>query len=88
MAGPAKDPLAHALDIEDAQGKTVRRLASRQASRPQQLIPRGSSFCWNGRRANGEMAEAGVYNIRVKAYIGEETYEALYEGILLLEPVG
>jgi len=81
-------PCELTVTIEDAQGKTVRRLASRQASRPQQLIPRGSSFCWNGRRANGEMAEAGAYNIRVKAYIGEETYEALYEGILLLEPVG
>lgn len=81
-------PCELTVTIEDAQGKTVRRLASRQASRPQQLSPRGSSFCWNGRRTNGEMAEAGAYNIRVKAYIGSEIYEVLYEGVLLLEPVG
>ena len=81
-------PCELTVTIEDEQGKTVRRLASRQATRPQQLSPRGSSFCWNGRRSSGEMAEAGVYNIRVKAYVGAETYETLYEGVLLLEPVG
>lgn len=81
-------PCELTVTIVDARGKTVRRLASRQASRPQQLVPRGSSFCWNGRRANGELAPPGDYSIRVKAYVGEETYEVLYEGILLLEPVG
>ena len=27
-------------------------------------------------------------NGHVKAYVGEETYEAVYENIILLEPVG
>lgn len=81
-------PCELTVTIEDQSGKTVRRLASRQPSRPQQLSPRGSTFCWNGRRSNGDMAEPGAYNIRVKAYIGDEVYESLYEGVMLLEPMG
>ncbi len=81
-------PCELTVTIEDASGKTVRRLASRMASRPQQLSPRGSTFCWNGLRTNGIPAEPGAYNIRVKAYIGDEVYEALYEGVMLLEPNG
>ncbi|MBQ7846551.1 MAG: caspase family protein [Clostridia bacterium] len=81
-------PCELTVTIEDTSGKTVRRLASRMASRPQQLSPRGSTFCWNGLRTNGTPAEPGTYNIRVKAYIGEEVYEALYEGVMLLEPNG
>lgn len=81
-------PCELTVSIEDANGKTIRRLASRQPSRPQQLSPRASTFCWNGRRSNGEMAEPGAYNIRVKAYVGDEVYETLYENIYLLEPVG
>lgn len=81
-------PCELTVTITDSEGKTVRHLASRQASRPQQLSPKGSSFCWDGRRSNGEMAGPGAYSIRVKAYLGEEVYEATYENIMLLEPVG
>jgi len=81
-------PCELTVTIEDAQGKTVRRLASRQASRPQQLAPKGSTFCWNGRRSNGDTAEPGAYTIRVRAYIGEDVYETVYQNVMLLEPVG
>lgn len=81
-------PCELTVTVEDQNGKTVRRLASRQPSRPQQLTPLGSTFCWNGRRNNGTPAEPGAYNLRVKAYIGDEVYEAVYENIILLEPVG
>ncbi len=81
-------PCELTVTIKDQNGKTVRRLASRQPTRPQQLLPRGATFCWDGRRNNGDMAEPGAYSIHVKAYVGEETYEAVYENIILLEPVG
>lgn len=81
-------PCEMTVTVEDTNGKTVRRLASRVPSRPQQLQPLGSTFCWNGRRSNGELAEPGTYNIRVKAYVGEDVYETTYEGVILLEPVG
>ena len=81
-------PCELTVTITDSEGKTVRRLASRQASRPQQLSPKGSSFCWDGRRANGEMAAPGAYDIHVRAYVGEEMYEATYQGVVLMEPMG
>lgn len=70
--------------VENMEGKTVRRLATREASRPQQLLPRGSTFCWNGRKNNGDPAPEGQYRIRVKAYVGEEVYEVLSAPITLL----
>lgn len=69
-------PCEMTVIIKDEAGKTVRRLASRTPTRPEQLSPRGSSFCWNGRRNNGDMAEPGQYRVHVKAYVGEDVYEA------------
>ena len=81
-------PCELTVTIEDMAGKTVRRLASRQGSRPQQLLPRGSTFCWNGRANNGEMAAPGQYRVCVKAYVGGEMYEALSEPVTLLDSQG
>ena len=81
-------PCELTVTIEDMDGKTVRRLASRDASRPQQLMPRGSTFCWNGRRNNGEAAQPGQYRIRVKAYVGQEVYELLSDPVTLLVSQG
>lgn len=81
-------PCEMTVTIEDMDGKTVRRLASRQPTRPEQLSPRGSSYCWNGKKNNGEDAPEGVYRIRVKAYIGGETYEIVSEPITLLDSHG
>ena len=69
-------PCEMTVIIKDEAGKTVRRLASRTPTRPEQLSPRGSSFCWNGRRNNGDMAGPGQYRVHVKAYVGEDVYEA------------
>ena len=81
-------PCELTVTIEDMEGKTVRRLASRQGSRPQQLLPRGSTFCWDGRDNGGTPVAPGQYRIRVKAYIGGETYEALSQPITLLDSQG
>lgn len=81
-------PCELTVTIEDMDGHTVRRLASRQATRPQQLLPRGSSFCWNGRTNSGEPAPEGLYRIRVKAYLGDEVYEELSEPVALLAGQG
>ncbi|MGN1020941.1 MAG: FlgD immunoglobulin-like domain containing protein [Aristaeellaceae bacterium] len=78
-------PCELTITIQDMEGKTVRRLASRTPSRPEQLSPQGSSFCWNGRNSRGETAPAGQYRIHVKAYIGDAVYEALSEPFELLD---
>lgn len=81
-------PCELTVTIEDENGKTVRRLSARQASRPEQLSPRGSTFCWNGRNAQGELLSPGQYRIRVKAYVGSERYELESDWVQLLELVG
>lgn len=76
-------PCEISVTIEDMEGNTVRRLTSRQPSRPEQLLPLGSTFTWNGRMNNGEMAPEGDYRIRVKAYVGQGRYEAVSGPITL-----
>lgn len=81
-------PCELSVTIETPEGEAVRRLASRQASRPEQLIPAGSTFVWNGRLASGEAAESGVYVAHVRAWIGSGSFEAWSEPFELLEPSG
>ena len=72
-------PCELTITVEDVDGETVRRLASREPSRPEQLDPPGSAYCWNGRLNDGTTAPAGQYRIRVKGYVGSERYEAVSE---------
>ena len=44
----------------------------------------GSSFTWDGLANQGDLAEEGLYRIRVKAYVGGEKYEYVSDLILLL----
>ncbi len=81
-------PCEMTVTIVDAEGKTVRRLSSRQISRPEMLDPSGTSFTWDGRTSEGILAEEGEYRIRVRAYVGDERYEFLSEPVILSVPVG
>lgn len=77
-------PCELTITIEDMDGRTVRRLSSRQGTRPEQLDPAGSSFTWDGLKNNGELAAEGLYRIRVKAYVNDETYEIVSDPVMLL----
>lgn len=81
-------PCELSVTIEDAQGKTVRRLTSRRPTRPEQMLPLGTSLCWNGRLSDGTLAPVGEYRIRAKAYLGDEVYEAVSDVFLLSEGQG
>ena len=70
--------------IEDMDGQTIRRICSRASTRPEMLEPSGSSFTWDGRDNQGELATEGLYRIHVKAYVGTQRYEYVSEPILLL----
>lgn len=74
--------------IENMEGEVVYRLASRQPTRPQRLLPLGSTLCWNGKTRDGAYAPEGSYRVRVQAYIGEASYEILSQPFLLLSPQG
>ena len=62
----------------------MRRLSARQATRPEQLDPQGSSFTWDGLQNSGELAEEGLYRIRVRAYVSDERYEIVSDPVMLL----
>lgn len=81
-------PCELSVVIEDSAGNVVRRLASRQASRPEQLQPAGSSFCWDGRTAQGEFAPEGQYRAKITAWVGQERYESVSNWFTLMVPVG
>lgn len=81
-------PCELTVTIVDAQGRTVRRLSSRQTSRPEMLSPAGTCFTWDGMDSDGQRAPDGLYFIKVRAYVGEERYEFLSEPVSLLAMVG
>ena len=77
-------PCELTVTIQDQDGKTIRRLSARQATRPEQLEPTGSSFTWDGLKNNGEAAPEGLYRICVKAYVNGEKYEYLSDPVILM----
>ena len=81
-------PCEVTVTIEDMDGQTIRRLCSRQGTRPEQLAPMGSCFTWDGLLNNGELAPEGLYRIRVKAYVNGEKYEAVSDPVILMDVSG
>ena len=81
-------PCELTVTIIDADGRTVRRISSRQTSRPEMLLPSGTSFTWDGCDADGQRLPDGMYRIRVRAYVGDEKYEVISEPVYLLAMVG
>jgi hypothetical protein len=80
-----KYPCLLSVSIVDESGKTVRRLAGYQPTRPQQLTPAGSFFYWNGKLEDGSPAAPGNYTVKVTAHIGDVPYEAVSEPFELLK---
>ncbi len=81
-------PLELTVTIQNLEGNTVRRIASRQATRPEQLDPRGTSFTWDGLLSDGTAAPEGLYRISVRAYVGGERYEILSDVVMVLSVSG
>ena len=81
-------PCEMTVTIIDADGKTVRRLSSRQSSRPEMLTPAGTSFTWDGMDSDGLRVPDGAYRIKVRVWVGEERYEFVSGPVLLLAMVG
>ena len=79
-------PCGLTVNILNADGRTVRRLAYETPSRPQQLSPAGSTFYWDGRLADGAPAPAGQYTVQVKVFLGGKLFTAESEKITLLAP--
>lgn len=81
-------PCALSVNILDAGGRVVRRLAYDAPSRPQQLRPNASSFYWDGRDSRGNMAPAGVYTVQLRVRLGEKVFLRESAPVELLVPEG
>ena len=81
MVSPAIQPAVVDAVVGDLRFG-VRRLASRQLSRPEQIYPEGTTLCWDGKLRNGEPAGAGLYRLRVTVYgdgFEQETVSDVFE---------
>ena len=78
-------PCGLTVNILNDEHRVVRRLSYETPSRPQQLIPSGSTFYWDGRRTSGEMAPPGEYTVQVRTTIGEKTFTVESEPFALLD---
>ena len=56
-------------------GKIIRRIASREPTRPEQTDPRASTFSWDGRKTDGTPAPPGRYFLRISAVVSDERWE-------------
>ena len=81
-------PCELTVTVEDESGAAVCRLLSAEPTRPERLRPAGTSVAWRGLRGSGEPAEAGRYRLRVRARLGNRTYEALSDWVNLTEKAG
>ena len=77
-------PCALSVKIVDDQGKTVKRLSFRTATRPLGIVPEGSCFYWDGRSQNGEFVPAGEYRVVAEGWIGETGFTA-QSGVITIE---
>ena len=81
-------PCALSVSVTDAAGNIVRRLLTRQPTRPEKLRPTGTFLSWNGRLADGEAAPPGEYRFQATAWVGDEVYRAESPSFLLLPGPG
>jgi len=67
-------PCALTVSVLNAQGKTVRYLAVETPSRPQRLVPEGTTLYWDGRLEDGTSAAPGRYMVCVRTTVGGTDY--------------
>ncbi len=79
-------PCALTVSVQNAQGKTIRYLAIEQATRPQRLVPEGTTLYWDGKLQDGSAAPKGKYLICVRTGVGRRTYTVYSEYFNLEEP--
>ncbi|MBR3740615.1 MAG: CHAT domain-containing protein, partial [Clostridia bacterium] len=77
-------PCGLTVNILDENGKLVRRLCYDAPTRPQQLIPAGSAFYWDGKTNTGEWAAEGTYSVQVKTRLNGQSIVAQSAPFFLL----
>jgi len=67
-------PCSLSAVVRDMEGKAVRRLAYREASRPIRLEHEGSIFYWDGKDNAGEYVPPGDYYVEISCKMDDFTY--------------
>ena len=62
--------------VENKKGETVRRLLSREPTRPEQLFAEGTTLYWDGRDAHGTAIAEGTYSLHVWVFQAGVVQEA------------
>lgn len=78
-----KYPCLLSVTVVDSVGKTVKRLASYQPSRPAKVTAAGSCFYWDGTYVDGSLAAPGTYTVKVSVKIGDTQYDAVSDPFVL-----
>lgn len=67
-------PCKLTINILDDQSNIVRRLVDKQPTRPNNMLPQGSSFFWDGANEEGLFLPQGSYKIQVRAHLGKDEF--------------
>lgn len=69
-------PCALSVTVRNASGKSIRRLAYAQPTRPLQFPSPATTFYWDGKDNQGRMAAPGKYYIQVQTTLGDTRFTA------------
>ncbi len=77
-------PCRLSVYVVNDQGKIVRHLAEKKASRPNNRNPLGTDFYWDGADNQGIFLPQGAYQITAKAYLGSHEFTYTSSPLLLI----
>ena len=77
-------PCRLSVGILNDQGQVVRRLVDKEPTRPNNMMPKGSNFYWDGADEKGAFLPEGFYQVSVKAYLGTSEFTYVSSPFLLI----
>lgn len=84
-------PCLISLNIVDNKGALVNTIRYKEPSRPQNLLPKGSTFVWNGKDSEGKIAKPGMYSVSISCELPNQTVSFSskpFELLALKVPIG
>ena len=80
-------PCALTVSVQNAQGRTIRYLSVETPSRPQRLVPEGTTLYWDGKLEDGTAAPPGRYMVCVQTSVGGMNYTVYSAYFTLTEEI-
>ena len=80
-------PCALTVSVQNAQGRTIRYLSVETPSRPQRLVPEGTTLYWDGKLEDGSAAPPGRYMVCVQTSVGGMNYTVYSAYFTLTEEI-